>query len=198
MSKYDINNKSEDGALPNKLDLTDENSINQEEFVGFASSEQEAIDELNEETLFTLDYLYQLHEDALGHLYEFAGCLRTVNMSKENFAFPSAQFLTNNMTEFQNNFLTKINSGGWNDNTELLDVLAEMHAELLYIHPFREGNGRTARVFTRIIYLAKTGRELSFEKINEKGNFKKYVAGVQQAACEEYSIMKELFRALDS
>ena len=198
MSKYAIGKESEDADLPNKLGLTNSNDINQEEFVGFTIAEQLAIDALNDETLFTLDYLYMLHASALGHLYDFAGKLRTVNMSKDEFAFPAAQFLPETMAEFEVTFLQKINDVRVHDEEELLNKLAEMHAELLYIHPFREGNGRIARLLTRLIYLAKTGKFLKFEKINEGTNFVRYVAGIQQAAANDYSIMRGLFAELET
>lgn len=196
MSRYLIGNENEGPDIPNKLGLTNSDEINQEEFLGFTKSAQRAIYELAEETQFTLEYLYQLHFIALRHMYEFAGQPRTVNMSKEGFAFPAAKFLLENLLDFEGNFLDKVNHSIWNNEKNLLDFLAEMHAELLYIHPFREGNGRVIRLFTRMIYLAKTSKELNIEKINQGDNYKKYISGVQQAATGEYFIMKELFSEL--
>ena len=74
-----------------------------------------------------------------------------------------------------------------------------MHAELLFIHPFREGNGRISRLFTRLIYLAKTGDEIEVDTlINTDEGLSKYIEGVQQAGREEYDVMKKLFRELNS
>lgn len=193
MSRYSVGNEEEGPILPNILSLTTIDQINQEEFVGFTLAAQNAIDELSEQTLFTLDYLYRLHRSALGHIYEFAGNLRTVNMSKDNFTFVSAQFLNHNLLKFEADFLDRINGTVWERDKDLRNILAEMHAELLYLHPFREGNGRVVRLFTRLIYLSKVGEELNFDVINEGGNFRRYITAVQEASTNSHFLMKELF-----
>lgn len=193
MDRYSISS-SESGVLSNKLGITDVEKINEEEFVGFVQAAQHAIDAIDTDTVFSLEYLYQLHRDALGHLYDFAGKSRTVDMSKGDFTFPAARYLAKNLKEFEDNFLTPINDGIWTDEHELLDILASMHAELLYIHPFREGNGRTIRLFTELIFLAKTGRKLSLDNLHKRDNLRKYISAVQQAAVGEYSLMQDLFR----
>ena len=92
MDRYYIDGQ-EAADLPNKLGLTDQDEINQEEFIGFAIARQQAIDALSEEIVFDLEYLYALHWHALGHLYDIAGHVRTVNTSKGDFMFPAARFL---------------------------------------------------------------------------------------------------------
>lgn len=188
-------NPSENEILPNKLGLTDNVTINEEEAVGFLRVEHSAIDALGSDTAFSLEYLYHLHRDALGHLYEFAGRLRTVDISKNGFAFAPAHVLPQTMQTFENEYLKPLTIKDW-DRDSLLEYLAEMHAELLYIHPFREGNGRIVRLFSRLMFLAKTGEELDFSLIAEGNNFERYVIAVQQAAGKEYSVMKELFREM--
>jgi cell filamentation protein len=192
MSRY-TTHLDEDEPLPNKLGLTDTDKINEEELVGFVRAEQDAIDALEEHTTFSLDYLYDLHRKALGDLYTFAGKLRTVNMSKGKFSFPSAEFLPENMQEFEKTFLDPINTKTWEDDTTFLQHLAAMHAELLYIHPFREGNGRVVRLFTKLISLVRRGKDIEFDLINKNGNFERYVAAVQQAGRGEHTLMQELF-----
>jgi cell filamentation protein len=71
-----------------------------------------------------------------------------------------------------------------------------MHAELLYLHPFREGNGRIIRLFTRLISLVHRDADIDFEPLTEEGTFERYVAAVQQAAQANYAPMRELFGEL--
>ena len=87
MNRYHIDGKQA-LDLPNKLGLTDVAEINQQEFVGFSNARQNAIDNLNAETLFDLEYVCSLHLDALGHLYDIAGQVCRVNTSKGGFMFP--------------------------------------------------------------------------------------------------------------
>lgn len=189
-------NLNEAEPLPNKLGLTDRDAINEEEATGFLRAEHNAIDALTEETVFSLDYLYELHRKALGHLYDFAGQLRTVNMSKGDFMFAPSQFLPQTLDAFADEYLAPINTGKWESADAFLEHLAAMHAELLYIHPFREGNGRIIRLFTRLICIAKTGDDLDFQFITEAHNYERYIVAVQQASKKEYVLMKELFREL--
>lgn len=143
---------------------------------------------MSDDTIFNLNYLYKLHKKALGHLYSFAGKLRTVNMSKGDFSFSPATFLSDTMSEFEKEFLHPLKTLSAN---ETLTHLAQMHAELLFIHPFREGNGRTIRLFTNMIYIAKTGEELNFKVLNEK--LDTYIEAVQQAGQKKYVLMEKLF-----
>ena len=193
--RYDIP-PDEGELLPNKLDLSNRGAIDEEEVAGFLKAELDAIDELDSDTVFSLDYLYGLHREALGHLYDFAGRLRTVDMSKNGFMFAASRFLPQTMDVFEREYLDALNVREWNDVGPLVEHLAELHAELLYIHPFREGNGRIIRLYTKLVFLAKTGDELEFELITKDNNFARYVAAVQQASRKEYELMKELFREM--
>ncbi len=195
MDKY-TTNPNEDNNLPNKLGLSDQDKIDEEEFLGFTRAAQKAIDALDEHTVFDLAYLYNLHRDALGRVYDFAGRLRTVNMSKEGFSFPAASFLPDNLVEFEEKYLVPLNEVPYDQEDVFLDKLAAMHAELLYLHPFREGNGRVIRLFTKLVYLAKTGKELNLDHLNKGDNFARYIAAVQQAAGGEHTLMQKLFREL--
>lgn len=191
INKYTIpDNEAESEILPNLLNLETIEEINESEFLGFIYTQQKAIDELSDDTLFDVSYLYNLHKDALGHLYSFAGKLRTVNMSKGNFAFAPASFLSQAMKDFESEFLSVLKNE-ITDETILLQNLARMHAELLFVHPFREGNGRTIRMFTNLIYLSKTGKELDFKIL--ENNLKTYIKAVQQALQKEYNLMEKLF-----
>jgi len=196
INKYSIpDNEAESEILPNLLNLETIKEINESEFLGFVHAQQKAIDELSEDTVFDVSYLYSLHKDALGHLYSFAGKLRTVNMSKGNFAFSPAIFLSRSMKDFETEFLNGLKDISSDENI-LLQNLARMHAELLFIHPFREGNGRTIRMFTNMIYLSKTGQELDFKILEH--NLETYIKAVQQASQKEYTLMEKLFLKMSS
>lgn len=196
INKYTIpDNEAESEILPNLLNITTTEEIDESEFLGFVYAQQKAIDDLSDDTIFDVSYLYNLHKDALGHLYSFAGNLRTVNISKGNFVFSPANFLPQSMKDFETEFLNGLKDIS-NDENILLQNLARMHAELLFIHPFREGNGRTIRMFTNLIYLSKTGKELDFKILVD--NLETYIKAVQQAGQKEYSLMEKLFLKMSS
>lgn len=70
-----------------------------------------------------------------------------------------------------------------------------MHAELLFIHPFREGNGRVARVLANAM-AARYGLPLFPFKLIAGEFREEYIAAVQKAAGAEYEAMEQIFRKL--
>ncbi|MBB6239753.1 fido (protein-threonine AMPylation protein) [Pedobacter sp. AK013] len=65
-----------------------------------------------------------------------------------------------------------------------------MHAELLLIHPFREGNGRTARILANLMSRKAGYGSLKFEKIRNN-EFEDYILAVQATANNEYNLMEK-------
>ena len=78
----------------------------------------------------TINGLKQIHAYLFGGLYDFAGKIRTVNISKGGFKFAAAEFLPES--------LDKIEKMG----EETFDQIIDKYVEMNVAHPFREGNGR--------------------------------------------------------
>ena len=195
MSKYSVN-PNEEEILPNLLNSNSLREIQEAEFEGFLYAELLLTTQLTEKTKFDVDYIKNIHFLALKDVYAFAGNFRTVNISKQGFMFPAAKFLDQSMQEFQTEILNKLlNEYVKLDSVLFIEDLARAHAELLYIHPFREGNGRTARVLLNLM-LRKNGWEpLDFSKINEE-LFQQYVIAVQSLAMKNYEPMKKVIEQL--
>ncbi len=184
----------ESEILPNLLGLTTPHDIHKKEFEGVLEAARILIDEVSNETTFDLEYIYRIHRIAFTDLYEFAGKLRTVNISKGGFVFPAALYLDNAMKEFEKEMLLTLPDTFVNDD-DCISHIASIHAELLFIHPFREGNGRVARILADAM-ATKYGMPLwDFGKIDEEG-MKQYIFAVQSAAAKEYAPMQSLFRSL--
>ncbi len=189
--KYDASG-SEDEVLPNLLGLSDKRAVELEEGQGFLRAELILYEELNADTAFDVAYIKRLHQLAIGHLYAFAGKLREVNISKGGFAFPAAKFLDASMRDFENKALR--NEPHVPASREaLIAHLAVVHGELLFIHPFREGNGRTARLLVDLIAMKHGYDKLDFGPMKQR--FDNYVVAVQRAASGDYAPMEQLIRA---
>jgi cell filamentation protein len=186
--------KSEDEILPNKLGLKDPRKIAEEEYRGFLRAEIKFESELDDISQFNWEIISLIHKTAFEHLYEFAGQLRQVNISKGGFMFPAAKFLPSAVEEFEKQFLTPL-PDSFEDYEQLINHVAPLHAELLFIHPFREGNGRIARLFADLIALKSGFDRFNFEKITEK-RMPEYIGTVQAAANKNYEPMIQLFRSL--
>ena len=195
MSKYSVN-PNEEEILPNLLNSNSLREIQEAEFEGFLYAELLLTTQLTDKTKFDVDYIKNIHFLALKDVYAFAGNFRTVNISKQGFMFPAAKFLDQSMQEFQTEILNKLlNEYVKLDSVFFIEDLARAHAELLYIHPFREGNGRTARVLLNLM-LRKNGWEpLDFSKMNEE-LFQQYVIAVQSSAMKNYEPMKKVIEQL--
>lgn len=194
--KYKVSpSEDENDVLPNKLGLTVKEDVEKEEATGFIKASILLIRELTSDTKFTTKYILGIHKLALDHLYTFAGKLRTVNISKGGFSFPPAMHLENSMAAFQKEILDKLKNNPQND-ADLIDDLARVHGELLFIHPFREGNGRTARLLANLMAF-KAGRDLlSFERLDSEEMFAKYIHAVQRVGMKDYEPMKEIISYL--
>lgn len=187
--------KSEDEILPNKLGLSNPEKIAEEEFRGFLRAEIKFESELDKIAAFDWNLISAIHKTAFNHLYDFAGELRTVNMSKGGFTFPTAKFLPQTIQEFGKEFL-RDEPDQMNSFEELIQFIAPIHAELLFIHPFREGNGRTARLFADLTAQKMGFNKFNFVKITEE-RMPEYIKAVQSATEKNYKPMIELFRKLE-
>lgn len=104
--------------------------------------------------------LKDIHRNIFGDLYYFAGKVRTCTLSKNGYNFLEPEKIeeeANQIIDLYSNKIDNVNSIG-----ELAFVLAPFYYDLIRIHPFREGNGRTIREFLREVILLKN-KELPFD-----------------------------------
>lgn len=178
---------SQEEILPNLLGLSTLEEIGLAEFEGFLSAEIILTEQLNPTTRFDIHYLKNIHTLALKHLYSFAGNYHSVNISKGGFLFASARFLAETMETFNNELLLNL-PNNYSSRDQLMEDIAKVHGELLFIHPFREGNGRTARVLANLMARKQGYSSLKFETVGKK-EFDVYVSAVQKSAGKDYSQM---------
>lgn len=194
--KYQVSSLEDSNyILPNILNLDKEEDIERAEFEGFLRSERIMIETLSRETLFNNKYIQTVHYYALYHLYSFAGNYRTVNMSKDGFFFPPARYIPESMNNFEKNILNNL-PDSYQNQIDLIKDIALIHSELLFIHPFREGNGRTARIIANMMSYKAGYNRLKFEEITKKNKFDKYVLAVQKAGIKKYNYMIEIIEEI--
>ena len=159
--KYDLSD-SEGEILPNIPGLKSASEIGLAEFEGFLKAEIVLTEKLNAKTKFNLDFILKIHKLALSDLYTFAGKYRNVNISKGGLPFAAARFLSETMMAFENEVLVAL-PDNYKDKDELIKDIAIVHGELLVIHPFRDGNGRTARILANLMSRKQGYDALYFE-----------------------------------
>ena len=137
--------KSHGRVLRNLQHITRKRDMDQREFEALASIQEKYLLKIGEDTRFTAELLRQMHKDWLGEIYEWAGQYRTVEMSKGGFTWPPALRVAPNMEVLEAGLLRAYTPCQPASLATVARRMAEIHAELLLIHPFRDGNGRLAR-----------------------------------------------------
>ena len=103
--------------------------------------------------LFDSLELKSLHKDIFGSIYPFAGEFRLCTLGKDYSAFCPPEYIEKNL----NQILTDMNNiPEINSPQEFAFYIAPFYHDIIMIHPFREGNGRTIRVFIREFILEKS------------------------------------------
>ena len=104
----------------------------------------------------TFKGLAQIHQYLFEEIYEFAGKMRTQNISKSNFRFASAMYLSE--------ALKKIDQMPQSNFEEIIEKYVEMNIA----HPFREGNGRSTRIWLDMILKKEIQRVIDWSKVNKE------------------------------
>jgi cell filamentation protein len=141
---------------------------------------------------FTSSDIIQMHELWLERVYEWAGRYRQVNLSKDGFPFATAKHIPVLMKSFEEDVLRKHTSCCFNSTDKVIEALAIVHTELVLIHPFREGNGRIARMLAILMALQAGLPMLDFGGIKGKKR-KDYFLAVQAGLGKDYEPMKKIF-----
>ena len=148
------------------------------------------------ETPFTADLICQMHKDWLGGIYEWAGRYRTVEMQKGSFRWPPAIRVSQNMAALEKDFLKKLTPCRAGKLGKVSAAVAAIHAELLLVHPFREGNGRLARWLADLMFL-QAGYPLPLYNFSGRGSTKRkieYLNAVIKGYSQETQPLTDFFR----
>lgn len=130
----------------------------------------------------TFKDLRLIHEYLFSDIYEFAGKLRTVNISKGNFRFAASIYLED--------ILAKIDM--MPDNT--FDEIVNKYVEMNIAHPFREGNGRTTRIWLDMLLKKKLSKVIDWSKVNKED----YLLAMERSPIKSLEIKALLKEALTS
>jgi cell filamentation protein len=114
--------------------------------------ESNYIDEIE---IGTTEGLKEIHQYLFGGLYNFAGKVRTLNISKGGFRFANALYL--------NEILEKIEQMPENSFEEIIAKYTEMNIA----HPFMEGNGRTMRIWLDVILKARLKKLVNWQFVDK-------------------------------
>lgn len=183
---------SNNTVLKNKLGITDTDEMDKVEAEALIEATDSLFHEYGADHQFNADDICHMHKEWLGDIYEWAGQYRSVNISKDDFAFAMSAQIPKLMTQFESEQLAKYTPCNFPERHDVIKALAEVHAELVLIHPFREGNGRCIRLLSSLMALQANLPVLDFSLISRSKKLD-YFTAVQAGLDRSYDPMEKLF-----
>lgn len=169
-------------ALQNKLGLTDELELAREEE---RISKQKALALYDTGLLDTFPVgtfagLAMIHKYLFEDIYEFAGQMRTVNIAKGNFRFAPVMYLRPALESIDRM------------PQSTFDEIIEKYVEMNVAHPFREGNGRSTRIWLDCILKKELHQVVDWSRV-DKGD---YLMAMERSPVKDLEIKVLLHKAL--
>lgn len=144
---------------------------------------------------FTAADICRMHRVWLGDLYAWAGEYRSVNLARGDFTFAVAREIPRLMREFEHKALREHTPCRPEAADDVARALAVVHAELILIHPFRDGNGRCARLLATLMGLQAGLPPLDFHGVRGRER-QRYIAAIHAALDRDYEPMTAVFRRI--
>ena len=166
-------------VLENKLNITDQAELAREEerISKLRAKEMFETGFLNKLNPGTFDALKEIHKYLFEEIYEFAGELRKVNIAKGNFRFIPLSYLEEAIKNIE-----KMPQSTYNE-------IIEKYVEMNIAHPFREGNGRSTRIWLDLILKKELKLVIDWSKIDKT----EYLLAMERSPIKDTEI-KELLK----
>ena len=168
--------------LENKLKITNEIELAKEEerITKLKALELFDTNKISEFEVGTTKGLQDIHKFLFGDIYSFAGEIREVNLAKGNFRFASSIYLKD--------ILSSIDAM----SEDSFEDIVKKYIEMNIAHPFREGNGRSTRIWLDMILKNKIGKVIDWSQINKE----EYLLAMERSPIKDTEIMILLKGAL--
>ena len=169
-------------VLENKLNITDSTELaRMEEKI----SKKKAVElfengYLNKYKAGSFEILAAIHKYLFGEIYDFAGKVRNVNIAKGNFRFAPVMYL---QAAIEN--IEKMPQSTF-------DEIVEKYVEMNVAHPFREGNGRSTRIWLDLMLKKEIGYVVDWSKVDKED----YLLAMERSPIKDIEIKFLLKNAL--
>jgi cell filamentation protein len=173
-------------VLRNLLGIRHVRDMHAAESQALELAQVDAADQYGPNHRFTAGDIRALHRLWLGPIYTWAGEHRSVNIGKGGFQFAHAPPIPRLMAELERGALYRHTPCHGANDADVARALAEVHAELILVHPFRDGNGRLARILALLMALQAGSPPLDFSPMTGGGK-RVYIAGIHAAMNHNYA-----------
>lgn len=169
-------------VLKNKLNITSQIELNKKEE---KISKEKAIRLFDEGIIDTIkagtvEGLKQIHKFLFEDIYDFAGVIRDINISKGNFRFAPVMYLEQALQNIEKM------------PQSTFDEIVEKYVEMNVAHPFREGNGRATRIWLDLIFKKELKMVVDWDKIDKED----YLSAMIRSPIKDIEIKHLLKNAL--
>lgn len=169
-------------ALENKLNITDSAELAREEE---RISKKKAVELFDSKLIDTFEVgtfagLAAIHKYLFEDIYDFAGKMRTVNIAKGSFRFAPLMYLETALAN-----IDKMPQSTF-------DEIVEKYVEMNVAHPFREGNGRSTRIWLDCIFKKELGKVIDWSKVDKED----YLLAMERSPIKDVEIKVLLKAAL--
>lgn len=169
-------------ALENKLNITDSAELAREEE---RISKRKAVELFDSKLIDTFEVgtfagLAAIHKYLFEDIYEFAGKMRTVNLAKGGFRFAPLMYLEAALANIDKMPQSTV------------DEIVEKYVEMNVAHPFREGNGRSTRIWLDCIFKKELGKVVDWSKVDKED----YLLAMERSPIKDVEIKVLLKAAL--
>lgn len=169
-------------ALENKFGITDSAELAREEE---RISKKKAVELFESGYLDTLEVgtfkaLSEIHRILFEDIYDFAGKIRDVNIAKSNFRFAPVMYLEAALLHIEQM------------PQSTFDEIIEKYVEMNVAHPFREGNGRSGRIWLDLMLKKEIGKVIDWSSVDKDD----YLLAMQRSPIRDIEIKYVLKNAL--
>ncbi len=168
--------------LNNKLDITNQIELSQAEEKISKQKAKQLFDsnDIAKVAIGRFEGLAYIHHYLFGDIYEFAGKIREVNISKDDFRFAPVIYLE---VSLQN--IDKMAQSSF-------DEIVEKYVEMNIAHPFREGNGRATRIWLDLLLKKELKQVIDWNSIDKD----EYLSAMKRSVVKDIEIKHLLKQAL--
>lgn len=135
---------------------------------------------LDELTPGSFDALSEIHRVLFGEIYDFAGSMRTVNIAKGDFQFAPVMYLESSIKHIE-----KMSQSNF-------DEIVEKYVEMNIAHPFREGSGRSMRIWLDLMFKKEIQQVVDWSKVDKDD----YLMAMERSPIKDIEIKYVLRNAL--
>ena len=169
-------------ALESRLGITDSAELARKEEALSKRKARELFESgfLDTLTPGTFEALAQIHAYLFSEIYEFAGKLRTVNLAKGQFRFAPVMYLSEALRHIDEM------------PQRTFDEIVEKYVEMNIAHPFREGNGRSARIWLDLMLKKKLQLVVDWSLVDKED----YLLAMERSPIRDIEIKHVLKKAL--